>query len=163
MTIVKGRVKTLSLNVQRDYITLRTPNGNYTTKWSGATGSGKLGMDNKAFNAIDNYVETQRKVKPLMDVMKELLTAKVMNKLWKNWNEAVPVNDFKAGEDVLFISGSLFAKKYPKGGSVVKVARKNVFIKLNNTGEVCGFNFQTMKRKYSLRRHWCRSQSSANG
>ena len=60
MAIVKG-TNGLSLNIQHDYITLRTPNGNYTTSWGGAKASGKLGSHKTAFNNIDKFVQEKMK------------------------------------------------------------------------------------------------------
>ena len=132
MSIVKG-TNGLSLNVQRDYITLRTPNGNYTTSFGGAKGSGKL--TNKAFKSIDTFVENQMKTKSPLDAMKMLLDEKVLTSLWSEWNEKVETNDFKIGDVVEFKKDCIFFKKY-KGGEVKKVARKNVFIKVETTGSV---------------------------
>jgi hypothetical protein len=55
--IIKGSEKTLTINAQHDYLTLRTPNGNYTSSWSGAKASGKLGTHPTAFNNIDKFIE----------------------------------------------------------------------------------------------------------
>jgi len=78
--------------------------------------------------------------------MESLLDPKVLTKLWPNWNDEVQKNDFKPTDKVKFIPTSLFAKKYPKGGVVKEVARKNVYISLADTGEVIGFDYLTLKK-----------------
>lgn len=145
MTTIKGK-DGLSLNVQHDYITLKTPNGNYTTSWSGSKGSGKLGQDNKAFDAIDKYVETNKKKSSTGDVMKTLLDPKVLSSLWNNWNEEVKKNDFVPTNKVKFTQ-PLFIKKYPNGGEVVKVSKKYVFIKLIDTNETIGFDYNILVKQ----------------
>ena len=145
MAVKKGPMG-LSLNLQHDYITLKTPNGNYTSSWGGAKASGKLALNGKAFRAIDVYVETERKTKNMGDVKESLLDPKVLTRLWPDWNEDVPKNDFTPTEKVKFIPDSMYAKKFPKGGVVTKVSRKNVFIRLEDTKEVIGFDYTTLKR-----------------
>lgn len=146
MAIVKG-TNGLSLNIQHDYITLRTPNGNFTTSWCGSKASGKLAQNNKAFNALDNYVQTEGKKTSFGDAMNNLLKPEILSTLWSDWNATVKKNTFVPGDVVKFESNSLFAKKYPKGGIVQKVSRVNVFIKLADKNEVCGFDYQTLVKQ----------------
>jgi len=147
MAIVKGK-NGLSLNIQHDYITLRTPNGNFTNSWGGAKASGKLAMDNKAFNAIDKFIQINSKNSNYKDVMVTLLDPKVISPLWSGWNEEVKKNDFQINDKVKFIPNCLFTKKYPNGGVVKKVSRKNVFITLlDGKKETIGFDFQFLTRK----------------
>ena len=47
----------LSLNVQHDYITLRTPNGNFTAGYSRFKASG--GITNESFTKLMKFVEEQ--------------------------------------------------------------------------------------------------------
>lgn len=142
MATIKGK-SGLSLNVQHDYITLKTPNGNYTSSWGGSKGSGKLAQDDKSFVAIDKYVETNKKKSSVGDVMKTLLDPKVLSSLWSNWNEEIKVNDFVPTDKVKF-NITPFIKKYPRGGEVVKVAKKYVFIKLIDTNETIGFDYNVL-------------------
>ena len=142
MATVKG-TKGLSLNIQHDYITLKTPNGNYTSSWSGAKASGKLATDGKAFSAIDKYVQTKIKGSNYGDVMKTLLNPKVLTTLWPDWNQKVEENTFKPTDNVKFKEG-LFVKKYPKGGVVTRVARKYVYMRLADTNEVIGFDYNIL-------------------
>jgi len=135
----------LSLNCQHDYITLKTPNGNYTTSWNGAKASGKMGYHPTAFRNIDRYVETERKTRKLIDVMTSLTDPKILSTLWAEWDEKVEQNMFLPTDKVVFTQ-PFFIKRYPKGGVVTKVARKNVYIRLTDTNEVIGFDFQVLKK-----------------
>ena len=147
MSIVKGK-NGLSLNIQHDYITLRTPNGNFTTSWSGAKASGKLAMNDKAFKAIDKYIQTKSKTSDFGSVMNTLLDPKVLSSLWSEWNEEVKTNDFVINDNVKFITNTIFATKYPNGGIVKSVSRKNVFITLvDGKQETIGFDYQVLIKK----------------
>jgi len=144
MSIIKGK-HGLSLNVQHDYITLRTPNGNYTSSWGGARASGKLAQSKNGFNNIDKYVETIKKEKVLIDVMKDLIKTEIISTLWSGWNEEIKKNDFASGNNVKF-NNSLLAKKYPNGGVVKNVARKYVYVHLVDGDSVCGFDYNTLEK-----------------
>lgn len=138
----------LSINVQHDYITLRTPNGNYTTSWGGSKSSGKLASHRTAFNNIDKYVQKEMKTSKLIDVMTNLTIPSVLSTLWSEWNEVVTVNDFEPTQRVVF-TNDFFIKRYPNGGVVQSVSRKNVYIKLVDgkyAGQTIGFDYQTLKR-----------------
>lgn len=135
----------LSLNNQHDYITLKTPNGNYTTKWNGAKASGKMATHPTAFKNIDIYVETERKSRKLIDVMTSLTDEKILSTLWPEWNEPIEPNLFLPTNQVVF-KDPFFAKRYPNGGVVKKVARKTVYIHLTDTNETIGFDYQTLKK-----------------
>jgi hypothetical protein len=137
MAIIKEKTG-LSLNEQHDFITLRTPNGNFTTSWNGSKASGKLAQNSKAFEALDKYVQSSANVG---DAMRSLLDPKVLTSLWSDWNEEVKQNLFLPEDKVVFNIG-LLTKKYPKGGVVTQVARKNVYIRLADTNEVIGFDYQ---------------------
>lgn len=144
---MKGKTKSkLSLNIQHDYITLRTPNGNFTTSWSGARSTGKLATHPTAFKKIDNYVETEKKKRTVGEVMESLTDPKVLSKLWPEWDEVVEPNLFLTSDKVVFKKDCMFLKHYPKGGEVVKVARKNVYIRLLDTNEVIGFDYQLLNK-----------------
>lgn len=145
MATVKG-TNGLSLNIQHDYLTLKTPNGNFTTSWGGAKASGKLAQNSKAFNALDNYVQTERKKSSVGEAMKNLLNPEILTSLWSDWNAEVKKNTFAPGDVVKFESGSLFEKKYPNGGIVQSVSRVNVFIRLSEK-DICGFDYQTLVKQ----------------
>jgi hypothetical protein len=144
MSTVKG-TDGLSLNIQHEYVTLRTPNGNYTTSYGGARASGKLASHDTAFQTINEYVENSVKNSNMTygDVMKTLLDPKILSSLWSEWNEKIQPNLFLPGDNVKF-TDTYMLKRYPNGGKVVKVARKNVFIQLVDANEVCGFDYQLM-------------------
>lgn len=136
----------LSLNFQHDYITLKTPNGNFTVSWNGSKASGNLAYDRVSFNNLDKYTLQKSKETSMGDAMRSLLNPEVLTGLWSDWNKEVKVNDFTPGEKVRFIPVSLFAKKYPKGGEVKYVKKKNVFITLFDTNEVIGFDYTVLER-----------------
>jgi hypothetical protein len=144
---MKKSKEPLTLNIQHDYITLKTPNGNYTTSWNGARASGKLAYHPTAFTNIDKYVQTEVK-KPganYGDVMASLTDPKILSTLWPEWNETVEPNNFVPTDKVVFNQPAFF-KKYPKGGIVKSVSRKNVYIQLFDTNEVIGFDYQTLTK-----------------
>lgn len=143
MASIKG-TNGLSLNIQHDYITLKTPNGNFTTSWGGAKASGKLAKNQKAFNALDKYVQSSEN---FGDAMKNLLKPEILTTLWSDWNAPVKKNDFVPGDVVKFESDSLFAKKYPNGGVVNSVSRVNVFIKLADCPGICGFDYKELVKQ----------------
>jgi len=145
MATLKG-TNGLSLNIQHDYITLKTPNGNYTSSWGGAKASGKLAQDGKAFSAIDKYVQTKIKGSNYGDVMKTLLNPTVLSSLWPDWNQKVEDNTFLPNDKVKF-NQPMFIKKYPNGGVVTKVARKYVFIRLTDKNEVIGFDYNILVKQ----------------
>lgn len=106
----------LSLNVQHSYITLRTPNGNFTKSYSGWKASGKLATDNKAVNAIVDFVKKETTNSTVGKAMEKLCNEKTLSKLWPNWNEeAKPAPK---------VSQKVDAGKYGKG-EVKKVTAKN--------------------------------------
>jgi len=149
MSTVKTPKAKLSLNIQRDYITLRTPNGNYTNSWGGAKASGKLAMHKTAFTNIDKFVMSESKLSSFGDAMNKLTDGAVLSTLWSEWDEVVAVNDFKATDKVVFTSDTMFSKKYPSGGVVRSVSRKNVFITLSDgkdAGQTIGFDYQILER-----------------
>ena len=133
----------LSLNDQHDYITLRTPNGNYTVSFGGAKASGKLASHPTAFNKIDKYVMGYNTVG---EAMKTLLNPDILSTLWAEWNEKVEENSFQVGDKVVF-NHNLFIKKYPNGGVVESVKRKTVYILLTDTNETVGFDYQFLTKK----------------
>ena len=148
MTKVKTSKPKLSLNVQHDYITLRTPNGNYTNSWGGSKASGNLVKSKNGFANIDRYVMTESKTSTFMEVMERLTDESVLSKLWVEWDAPVLVNDFEPTERVVF-NDKLFLKNYPNGGIVKKVSKKNVFVTLiggKHDGETIGFDYQWLKR-----------------
>lgn len=124
MATKSNKAKSLSLNVQHDYISLKTPNGVFTLNRSGAKASGKLCS---AFDKMDKYILdlTKNKGLNMIQAMETLLDEKVMNQLYPQWDEALPV--LKQG-DVIKLT-DLFAKKYPGEYEVLEMKRKTCYIK----------------------------------
>lgn len=132
----------LSLNEQHEYITLRTPNGNYTISFGGAKATGKLAAHPTAFRNIDKYVKNYN---TYGEAMKTLLDPVVLSGLWAEWNEKVEDNTFLPNDNVRF-NNNIFIKKYPNGGVVKLVKRKNVYILLADTNETIGFDYQFLTK-----------------
>src|SRR6185369_6891930 len=103
----------LSLNIQHDYITLRTPTGNYTSSYGGEKISGQLGMIPGAFTAINKYIDTETKVnkRNFGEVMNDLLDPKLMDRLAPGWDKPKTI-DIAPTDKVKFSEG-IIAKKYP--------------------------------------------------
>ncbi len=133
----------LSLNTQHDYITLRTPNGNFTTSWSKSKATGNLAKDTKSFVAIDEYVKDFDGT--VSDAMQSLTDPSVLSKLWPDWNKEVIENMIAVGDKVKFRARSPFIKKYSSDFyPVVKVARKYVYLKISK--EVVGFDYTELEK-----------------
>lgn len=132
----------LSLNNQHDYITLKTPNGNFTVSWGGYKASGKI---QSVFNSLVKYVETERKSRNLGEVMESLTNPSILSSIWPEWNSPVEPNLFLPTNKIMFTE-PLFLKKYPNGGVVKMVKRKTVYVLLTDTNQIIGFDYQTMKK-----------------
>lgn len=98
-------IMSLKLNEQYDYITLKTPNGNFTMNRNGFKASGEIPMD--VFNKLTKYVNNFKGTPG--EAMKSLLDEKIMASIWPDFNK-VTTYDFKVGETVV-------VKDYPKYGS----------------------------------------------
>jgi hypothetical protein len=57
MAIKSTSIKNALINVQRSYITLKLPTGNFTNSYGGAKCSGQLVTMKGAFDALDKYVQ----------------------------------------------------------------------------------------------------------
>ena len=108
----KTKTSTPKLNIQRNYITLKLPTGNFTSSFSGAKASGQLVKMKGAFQALDNYVQTAIKTKSYGEAMNDLLNPTLLNKLVPGWDKPVVAEVFTVGDKVYF-KDSLFSKKYP--------------------------------------------------
>lgn len=117
--------KKLSLNKQHEYITLRTPNGNYTNSFSGAKASGRLALDSNSFNAIDGHVQNLvRKGKTYGAAMETLLDESILSILWPDWNKEYP-NNFTV-EDVVIVP----TNKKMGQGKIVEITKRGKLIVL---------------------------------
>lgn len=108
----KTKTLTPKLNIQRNYITLKLPTGNFTSSFGGAKASGQLVKMKGAFQALDKYVQTAIKTKSYGEAMNDLLNPTLLNKLVPGWDKPVVAETFTVGDKVSFKNG-LFSKKYP--------------------------------------------------
>ena len=108
----KTKTLTPKLNIQRNYITLKLPTGNFTSSFSGSKASGQLVKMKGAFQALDKYVQTAIKTKSYGEAMNDLLNPTLLNKLVPGWDKPVVAETFTVGDKVSFKDG-LFSKKYP--------------------------------------------------
>lgn len=139
MTVKSTHNSKLSLNVQYDYITLKTPNGNFTNGRYGAKASGKLASHPTAFKNIDDFCQASKD--NILDVMKKLLDPEQLAALWPEWDETL--NIVSVGDTV--VPTGPFAKKYPQPGVVVSVKRKTAYVKFST--EVIGFDMGFLTKK----------------
>ena len=149
MAIRKTTTPAPKLNVQHNYITLKLPTGNFTTSYGGAKCSGQLVKMKGAFEALDNYVQTESKTRTVGDAMNDLLNVKLLNKLVPGWDKPVIADTFVTGDFVSF-TDSIFTKKYPGKFEVTSVKGKYTYIKVINkrTGltENVGFASTELKK-----------------
>jgi|TARA_R110000782_G_scaffold31383_1_gene77298 hypothetical protein len=137
------------LNIQRSYITLKLPTGNFTNSYGGAKCSGQLVTMKGAFDALDKYVQITCKTKTVGEAMNDLLNPALLNKLVPGWDKPLIADTFVAGDTVSFVPG-LFSKKYPGNFEVASVKGKYVYIKvINNRSKLyenVGFEAITFKK-----------------
>ncbi len=138
-------VKTsLSINIQQDYITLKTPNGSFISSWNGAKASGKLASDTKSFNAIDEYVKSFQGT--VSEAIKSLTDPTTLTKLWPAWNQEAPKTVIKISDKVAFKARSPFKRKYKEDYYVVaKIASKGVYVRVGK--ELVPFDAQELELK----------------
>jgi hypothetical protein len=117
----------LSLNVQHDYITLRTPNGNFTMSFGGYRASGKLASHPTAFNAIMKFLKEHKGTN--IEQMTDLTKEEILSTLYPEWNASTSVN-YGVGDMVRFTSPH-FVKTYPATYKVLEMKMKKVIIDLN--------------------------------
>lgn len=118
----------ISINSQHDFITLKLPTGNFTTSYGGAKVSGQLVQMKGAFEALDNYVQTEMKVSNAGKAMQDLMNPDLLDRLVPDWDKPKIV-DINVGNMVKF-TNDLFAKKYPNSYEVVEVKPKYAYIKV---------------------------------
>ena len=112
----------LSLNVQHDYMTLRTPNGNLTVGRSGYKASGSV--DAVSFNKLVKFVSTGT----LGKKMEQLLNPTVLSKYFPQWDNVVTVS-FKKGDKVTVNHPSVVKAYGTSKGVVEKINTKNVVVR----------------------------------
>jgi hypothetical protein len=136
MATIKSKThKGLSLNVQYDYITLKTPNGNFTRSRYGSKSTGKMAAHPTAFRSIDNFIDNENST-TLQASMERLLDPKTISKLFPEFDEEVP--QFSVGDTARYTGGHKeFAGLV---GEVKKVKIKNVFILFPGRTSAIGFD-----------------------
>ncbi len=133
----------LSLNVQHEYITLRTPNGNFTTSYRGSKASGKLAVHPTAFKELDNYIHKGFDANVTFgERMNTLLEPKVLERFFPEWNNALP--ELQIGDTIKLTDA--FAKKYPHSGVIKKITRKTAYVKFPNADSLIGFDMAFMEK-----------------
>ncbi len=132
MSIIKSTHTTkLSLNVQHDYLTLRTPNGNFTV---GRYGTKSTKMDADSHEKLTKYVRTSKK-KTLQDTMESLLNPKTLSKYFPNWEVEKSSKSYKVGQKVKFTHPQI-VKRFGSAGTIVEVLRSNVVVQFTNKQRV---------------------------
>lgn len=143
------KTATPKLNVQRNYITLKLPTGNFTTSFGGAKVSGQLVKMKGAFEALDKYVQTASKTKSYGDAMNDLLNPTLLNKLVPGWDKPVIAEVFNVGDKVSF-KDVLFSKKYPGTYEVKLQKGKYTYITIVNKAGIAsnvGFDSTELTKK----------------
>ena len=113
----------LSLNVQYDYITLRTPNGNFTVGRSGYKATGNV--DPVSFDKLCKFVSSGKFGKK----MEKLLNPTVLSKYFPQWDKVVNKVNFKVGDKVK-VDDRLILKAYGTiEGVIEKINPKNIVVR----------------------------------
>lgn len=123
----------LKLNTQHDYVTLKTPNGNFTSSYGGLKFSGQLASNDKATKAITKFYDEKLKKNNVGEVMEMLCNEAVLSSLWPEWN-AVQIS-FEIG-DTVKPKAEFFKNKYPMPGVVKEHSGKNYFVKFTDKGTI---------------------------
>lgn len=129
-----------SLNIQHEYITLRTPYGNYTTSYRGEKLSGRLTTIDGLLMRLYNYTKEKAKgstfgaaMEALMDNF-ETIVPEVKN---------LPETEKFEVDDVVTIKDdaaySSIKKKYPKEYPIRRIEKKYAYIELP-TGQRMGLD-----------------------
>ena len=145
----KTKTSTPKLNIQKNYITLKLPTGNFTTSFGGAKVSGQLVKMKGAFQSLDNYVQTASKTKSFGEAMNDLLNPTLLNKLVPGWDKPVVAEVLTVGDKVVFKS-ELFSKKYPGTYDVRLQKGKYTYITVVNklgVASIVGFDSTEFKKK----------------
>ena len=116
----------LSLNTQHDYITLRTPNGNFTVSRSGYKATGKI--DRTVLTNLVNFVKTGS----FGERMEQLLDPTVLSKYFPNWDAVVNTPILKVGQTVKVDHPKVLRSYGTIQGVVEKINGKNVVVRFPN-------------------------------
>ena len=142
MTTKKSTTPGYSINIQHEYITIKTPFGNYTSSFSGEKLSGQICVIGKLIPRLKKYTDDfikKEKNKNFGDAMESLMN---------NFSTVVPEilsfsNEVIEEGDIVSFKEDIFIKKYPGNHLIYKVKGKYAYIKI---GESCiGFPPYSMK------------------
>lgn len=120
------RTSKLSLNTQHDYITLRTPNGNFTVSRSGYKATGNI--DATVFNNLVKFVKSGT----VGERMEQLLDPTVLSKYFPMWDAVVNTPTIKAGQTVKVDHPKVLKAYGTIQGVVEKVNGKNIIVRFPN-------------------------------
>lgn len=126
--------KTLSINTQYDYITMKTPNGNFTANRSGYKATGQLAKDAESFNRICRFIDAETKGSNTGSAMNQLLNPSIMAKLFPGYDKIVVLPDFKVGARAKYIGD--YQKYQGLEGVIKEVTSKYVRINMGAIGTV---------------------------
>jgi predicted ATP-dependent Lon-type protease len=129
------------LNEQYDYITLTTPNGNFTCNRNGYKSTGDLAMHPTAFDEMKAFVEKERDRSNLGEAMRKLATPEQMDKFFPGW-DIVKTNPFEIADTVSIPS----MKKYT-GGEVIEKRKKNCLVKFSDGLVTVPFTMLTLEKR----------------
>lgn len=117
-------MKELKLDVRHDWISLKTPNGNFTVSRNGVKATGQLAVH---FDAINKRFKQLLEGSTTGEAMAKLATPEEMNVLFPDWNKVV-LFELAIGDKAKIID-EYYAAKYPEVGVITKIDRKNCSIK----------------------------------
>lgn len=145
MATVKGQKPGYSLNIQHEFLTLKTPYGNYTTSYSGEKMSGQLVTIPGAFKRCNEYIAkffADNKGKNNQDAMVAL-----MNDFEKVVPEVADLGETQTLEpgDVVRFKDGHFKKKYPGEYVIDNVKKSSAFVRLDGGG-LMGFPVYSMEK-----------------
>lgn len=133
----------LILNIQHEFISLKTPNGTFTTSYRGARASGKLASHPTAFHELDKFVQNLPKGSNYGQRMAELLNPKILEVMWPQWNEKK--NVIEIGDTVTF-NEPIFKKKYPNSGVVKSIKRNTAYVQFPDVNTHIGFDMSFLEK-----------------
>jgi hypothetical protein len=125
MAIETNKKGTLSLNFQHEFITLRTPNGNFTTSYGGSKTSGRMANVPGLLKQLDTFVQTFQGTKG--DAMRALMDEQKLASFWPDWNKKYEIK-FGVGDTV-----SVDGMPQYQNGKIQKMNKKTASVLFGNT------------------------------
>lgn len=145
MIIKSKHTSKLSVNEQHEYITLRTPNGNFTTSYSGYKATG--GIDQVTFNKLVKFLETG--TGSVGKKMEKLLNPTTLSKYFPNWDSAPKKPSYKKGDTITINESwmkNLLMKHYGTNvGIVEKINPKNLVVRMAGSRECVSVPLSDLK------------------